>query len=163
MSGGLQFDEEHDEAIRRAARPGGSLHDADNYAGWWVRVGAYLIDVVIMLVVLGIVVGIGYAISDTLGALLLIVAAVIYVLGYWIYFEGGDTGQTPGKRAVGIRVLSEDGSRAGYGKAFGRNIVARVIGLIPIVGLVDVIWPWWDDKKQCLHDKAGSTIVVHTS
>ena len=65
-----------------------------------------------------------------------------------------------GKKACGIRVRSESGGPCGYGRAFGRNLVARVIGLVPLVGLIDVLWPLWDDKKQCLHDKAGSTIVV---
>lgn len=163
MSGRLEFDEEHDEALRRAAQPAASLHENDRLAGWWIRVGAYLIDSVILLISLGIVAGIGFAISDVAGSILLILALVVYLLGYWVYFEGGESGQTLGKRAVGIRVVGDDGTRAGYGKAFGRNIVARVIGLIPFVGLVDVLWPLWDRRKQCLHDKAGSTIVVHTS
>ena len=55
---------------------------------------------------------------------------------------------------------AESGGRAGYGKALMRNLVARVIGLFPFVGLIDVLWPLWDDKNQCLHDKAASTIVV---
>jgi uncharacterized RDD family membrane protein YckC len=162
MSGGLEFDEEHDDALRRAAQPSSPHHRNDHLAGWWIRVGAYLIDIVVLLIGLAIIVAIGLAIGGIVGTILIILAFAVYFLGYWVYFEGGETGQTIGKRAVGIRVVDQDGNRAGYGKAFGRNLVARVIALLPIIGLVDVLWPLWDDRKQCLHDKAGSTIVVHT-
>jgi uncharacterized RDD family membrane protein YckC len=131
-----------------------------DYAGWWVRVGAYLIDALLLFVGLVIVALIGGAISSTLGVILVIVWLAVYILGYWVYYEGSESGQTLGKRAVGIRVRDAGGGRASYGQAFGRNIVARVIGFIPLVGLIDVLWPLWDDRKQCLHDKAASTIVV---
>jgi uncharacterized RDD family membrane protein YckC len=158
--GHLEYDSEHDDALRASAR-GGSATLQQELAGWWIRVGAYLIDIVLLTIALALVVGIGFAINRALGLVVAVVAFVIYFVGYWTYFEGGETGQTLGKRAVGIQVRSEGGGPAGYGKAFGRNIVARVIGLFPIVGLVDVLWPLWDARKQCLHDKAGSTIVVH--
>ena len=77
-----------------------------------------------------------------------------------MYYEGGESGQTIGKRACSIRVRTDTGGRISYGQAFGRNLVARVIGSIPFVGLIDVLWPLWDSHKQCLHDKAASTIVV---
>jgi uncharacterized RDD family membrane protein YckC len=159
VSGGyLEYDSEHDDAIRASASAGAALRH--ELAGWWIRVGAYLIDVVILAIGLFVVVGIGFAISDALGLILLVVGLIVVWLGYWTYFEGGERGQTIGKRACGIRVVSEHGGPAGYGKAFARNLVARVIGLAPIVGLVDVLWPLWDSRKQCLHDKAGSTLVV---
>jgi len=128
-------------------------------AGWWHRVGAYLLDVVVLILAL-VVVGIGFAIGDALGLLLLVAWFVAFLIGYWVLLEGSESGQTIGKRLVGIRVRADHGGRAGYGKAFARNLVARVIGLFPFVGLIDVLWPLWDDKHQCLHDKAASTIVI---
>jgi uncharacterized RDD family membrane protein YckC len=159
--GHLEYDPGHDDAIRASAQsaPSAEPHDL---AGWWIRVGAYLIDTVILVILLLIVVSIGFAISQALGVIVLILGLVVVWLGYWTYLEGGAKGQTIGKRMVGIRVVSETGGPAGYGKAFARNLVARVIGVVPIVGLVDVLWPLWDSRKQCLHDKAGSTLVVHT-
>jgi len=153
------FDSESDEALREAARSA-AVEPSYQLAGWWIRVGAYLIDVVLLTIGLVIVVAVGFAIHDVLGTILAIAALLVYLLGYWTYLEGGERGQTLGKRATGIRVRSEQGGPAGYGKAFARNLVARVIGLFPIIGLIDVLWPLWDDRKQCLHDKAGSTIVV---
>jgi uncharacterized RDD family membrane protein YckC len=159
MAGGLEFDPQHDDAIRAAASRPSPSADVD-LAGWWRRVGAYLLDVVILGIALVIVIAVAFAINRALGVLVLVVGLVVYFLGYWIWFEGGESGQTIGKRMVGIRVRDERGGPAGYGKAAARNVVARVIGLVPIVSLVDVLWPLWDGRNQCLHDKAGSTIVV---
>jgi uncharacterized RDD family membrane protein YckC len=151
-----------DEGDADALRTGGIAPTAQHieYAGWWIRVGAYLIDVVILVVGFFIVAGIGGAISGAVGVALIVIWIVVTFVGYWTYFEGGESGQTLGKRMCGIQVRAESGGRASYGQALGRNLVARVIGLLPIVGLVDVLWPLWDSDKQCLHDKAASTIVV---
>jgi uncharacterized RDD family membrane protein YckC len=151
--------ESHDQAALRATALGSPQATRD-YAGWWVRVGAYLIDLILLLAGFFVVALIGGAISKGVGIVLIILWIVVWAIGYWTYFEGSESGQTIGKRAVGIRVRDSSGGRAGYGQAFARNLVARVIGLIPFVGLIDVLWPLWDDDKQCLHDKAASTIVV---
>jgi uncharacterized RDD family membrane protein YckC len=153
---GLQREEQ--DALRSTAVPGATTNV--ELAGWWVRVAAYLIDTVILFVGLGVLLLIGGAINDALLVVLLLVWVLATLVGYWTYFEGGESGQTPGKKAMGIRVRNEAGGPAGYGRAFGRNLVARVIAFFPLVGLVDVLWPLWDSRKQCLHDKAGSTIVV---
>ncbi|HLM35663.1 MAG TPA: RDD family protein [Gaiellaceae bacterium] len=158
--GSWGFDPDAEDAMRTSALdiPAARTYDL---ASWGRRVGGYLVDVVVLM--LGLVaVGIGFAISDALGAILIVVWIAAGLLGYWVLFEGSASGQTPGKRAVGIRVRADDGGRAGYGKALVRNLVARVIGLFPFVGLIDVLWPLWDNRNQCLHDKAASTIVIRT-
>ena len=133
------------------------MHD---YAGWWSRVGAYLIDVVILVVGLFVVAIVGAALGHGVEIALVVLWLAAMLLGYWAYFEGSESGQTLGKRAVGIQVRDDSGGRASYGQAFGRNLVGRVIGALPFVGLIDVLWPLWDKENQCLHDKAASTIVV---
>jgi uncharacterized RDD family membrane protein YckC len=148
----------HDEDALRSTAGGAAPNH--QLAGWWIRVGAYLIDSVILVTGLVVLLLIGALINDALIVILLIFWLIVTLVGYWTYFEGGESGQTPGKKALGIRVRNEAGGPAGYGKAFGRNLVARVIGLFPFVGLIDVLWPLWDSRKQCLHDKAGSTSVV---
>lgn len=139
----------------------GQAHDHD-YAGWWARVGAYLIDSILLTIVIAIVAGIIAAVAGGSGAFVVIfvILALVGYVGYFTWMEGSDSGQTIGKRAVGIRVRSDEGERASYGQAFGRNIVGRLLGWLPLVGLLDVLWPLWDDHKQCLHDKAASTVVV---
>lgn len=158
--GSYGLDPEDQDALRSTAMAPRAA--APEYAGWWARVGAYVIDVLILVVALFVVAFIGEVISHGLAVLLILVWFVVMLIGYWIYFEGGESGQTPGKRALSIRVRTTDNERISYGQAFGRNLVARVIGLLPLVGLIDVLWPLWDSEKQCLHDKAASTIVVRT-
>jgi uncharacterized RDD family membrane protein YckC len=153
---GLEPDDQ--DALRATAfAPRKALPD---YAGWWVRVGAYLIDTVLLIVALFILAIIGAIVSRGLEIVLILLWFVVVFIGYWVYFEGSESGQTVGKRAVGIRVRTTSNERISYGQAFGRNLVARVIGLLPLIGLIDVLWPLWDSEKQCLHDKAASTIVV---
>src|SRR5829696_4767353 len=158
--GSWGFDPDAEDAMRASALdvPAAASYEL---AGWGQRVGAYLLDVIVLL--LGLIVAvIASAISEALGLLLLVIWFVAFFLGYWVVCEGSESGQTIGKRVVGIRVRAERGGPAGYGKALARNLVARVIGLLPFVGLIDVLWPLWDDRNQCLHDKAASTIVIRT-
>jgi uncharacterized RDD family membrane protein YckC len=129
-------------------------------AGWWSRVGAALIDGLVLVVSLVVIAAVGAAVGGAVLVVLIIAWVLAWIGGYWVYFEGSESGQTPGKHALGIRVRDDSGGRASYGQAFGRNIVRVLLGFLPVVGLINVLWPLWDRKKQCLHDKAASTIVV---
>ncbi|TAJ02883.1 MAG: RDD family protein [Planctomycetota bacterium] len=73
-------------------------------------------------------------------------------------------GQSPAKRLLKIRIVRNDGSRAGLGRIFWlRMIVPAVIGAIPIVGpifsLVDALMIF-GDARRCLHDLIADTKVV---
>ncbi|HEU0318685.1 MAG TPA: RDD family protein, partial [Solirubrobacteraceae bacterium] len=75
--------------------------------------------------------------------------------------EGGPTGQTLGKRALGIRVVSFDtGGPIGYPRAFLRYI-GRIIDFLVL--LIGFLWMLWDREKQCWHDKLASDVVVPVS
>jgi uncharacterized RDD family membrane protein YckC len=73
-------------------------------------------------------------------------------------------GQTIGKKAVGIRVVRSDGSKASLGRIFWmRNVVNAIPRAIPYVGflylLVDVLMIF-GEARRCLHDRIADTIVV---
>jgi uncharacterized RDD family membrane protein YckC len=136
-------------------------------AGWWSRVGAYLLDGLILYAPLAAVVGILFASSpdDEGGAWA--VLGLVYALGFvlpWAYFtvlHGGERGATYGKRALGIRVVDErHGGSIGYGSAFGRYAVVFGLGLFALPLVADYLWPLWDEKNQSLHDKAVRSLVV---
>ena len=79
-------------------------------------------------------------------------------VAYYTYFEAS-SGQTPGKRAAGIKVVSEGGSRCSLGQALVRN-VARIIDFLPafyILGLISVMVT--KDRKRP-GDILARTIVV---
>jgi uncharacterized RDD family membrane protein YckC len=122
-------------------------------AGFWRRLGGAIIDGVI----LGIVsVVLGAALKGAGSAL-----AILVGLAYFTLFVGGRRGQTPGMSAVGIRVISFDGSGSiGYGRAFIRWIGGYVSAIVLFIGF---LWMLWDKENQCWHDKLASDVVVPVS
>lgn len=74
-------------------------------------------------------------------------------------------GQTLGKKLVGIRIVRNDGSRAGLGRILLlRGFVPGLIGAVPLVGpffsLADVLFIFGEEKR-CVHDLLADTIVVN--
>jgi uncharacterized RDD family membrane protein YckC len=129
---------------------------AGKRASFGRRFVAYLLDSII----LGILYGIVYAAVGQ-GA-----ASIVSLLGglaYFAYFEGSPSGQTPGKRALGIRVY-DFGAGGGGGIGFGRGVIrylGRLLSGIPC--LLGYLWMLWDKEKQTWHDKIASTVVVPVS
>jgi uncharacterized RDD family membrane protein YckC len=117
------------------------------------RFVAYLVDAIL----LGIVYGIIYAIDTTLGQVL----GLVLSLAYFTYFEGSPSGQTVGKKALGVRVIDfATGGPIGYGRGFIRWI-SRILSAIPC--LLGYFWMLWDKEKQTWHDKLATSIVVPES
>ena len=126
-------------------------------AGFWSRFAALLLDGFIVAIVPLIVIFIGAGANSSgllaLGYLLLILGAIAYE----IYFIGA-TGQTLGKRALGIRVIDfNTGGSIGYGRATIRWIGRIVSGFLCYLGY---FWMLWDKEKQCWHDKMANDVVV---
>ena len=118
-----------------------------DYAGWWSRFFAVILDILIVSIPAGIV-------DAIIGVQLF---GFLAPIAYSVYFIGS-SGQTLGKKALNIRVV-RDGSPApiGYGLATGRYFAAILSG-IPL-GL-GYLWPLWDSKNQTFHDKICSTVAV---
>jgi uncharacterized RDD family membrane protein YckC len=122
-------------------------------AGFWRRFGAAFID--------GLIIGVPIAILALIAANDAISFLWIAVgLAYFTYFEGSESGQTVGKRAVGIRVIDfSSGGSIGYGRAALRW-VGRLISSIPCY--LGYLWMLWDKEKQTWHDKIANDVVVPT-
>jgi uncharacterized RDD family membrane protein YckC len=123
-------------------------------ASFFRRLGAWLIDGII-LGVISIVLqqALGRLGGEGLGALIGIV--------YLGFFEGSASGQTIGKRALGIRVIDyRTGGSIGYGRAVLRYF-ARILSAIPC--FLGYFWMLWDKERQTWHDKLISDVVVPTS
>lgn len=129
--------------------PGSTTGPSNNYAGFWIRFGASLLDGLLV----GIVAAILEAALKTAGSGL----GLLLSIGYFTYFEGS-SGQTLGKQACNIRVIDDQtGAPIGYGRAFLRWI-GRIISTIPI--FLGYFWMLWDGRKQCWHDKIANDVVV---
>jgi uncharacterized RDD family membrane protein YckC len=123
-------------------------------ASFFRRLGASLIDGV-MLVIVSLIFRV--AVGQALGTVITILIGVAY-LGF---FEGSASGQTIGKRALGIRVIDyRTGGPIGYGRGVLRYF-ARWLSTIPC--LLGYFWMLWDKERQTWHDKLISDVVVPTS
>jgi uncharacterized RDD family membrane protein YckC len=132
----------------QAPVPGGRL------AGMGARLGGLIIDsIIIAIPVLIIVLAIGNK-TPLLGNFI----ALIIGLGYSAYFVGMKT-QTPGHRAVGIRVVDANtGAAIGPGRGALRWLVLGVTGAICTLGY----WtPFFDSqRRQGWHDKASNAVAI---
>jgi uncharacterized RDD family membrane protein YckC len=90
-------------------------------------------------------------------AIVLAILGFIGVLVYWAKLEGG-SGQTLGKRALGIRTVDvATGGPIGSARAIGRYF-ARILSALPC--FLGYLWAAWDPQKQAWHDKIVNTYVV---
>lgn len=98
-----------------------------NYAGFWPRFGANFIDMLVLLPFVFFNTWLG-SLSKPL-AMLFIVPTSIFYIAYEVYFHGR-FGQTLGKRAVGIRVVTLEGTPISWNQAFMRSSVSLVFALL---------------------------------
>ena len=132
-------------------------------AGWWHRVGAALLDALIVGVPIA---ALAVAVEPALALLLGFVAALTYY-PLLMMRKGDANGQTLGKQVTGIRVVQESGEPFTYGPAALRefaikNLLFGTVGgfFLAIPTLLDYLWPLWDDENRALHDMLASTRVV---
>jgi uncharacterized RDD family membrane protein YckC len=134
-----------------AAGYGAPATTAIAYAEWPTRVVALLIDL-LPGIVIGLVTNfLGTAISS-LGSLL------SFAIGLYFAFLSGQTGQSPGKRVMGIQLVNaKTGQHIGGGMGIARYFV-HILDAIPC-GL-GYLLPLVDKQKQTIADKVLSTVVI---
>ncbi len=134
-------------------------------AGPLLRAGAYAIDLLIrgalMAVVWLVAMASGLVVGDRVGLGLLALFGFVMEWFYPMVFEAGRRGATPGKRMVGLRVVQVNGSPAGWGQAFVRNIL-RWVDAMPLMtygfGMVSCLAT---GRFQRLGDLAAGTVVIY--
>jgi len=121
----------------------------------WRRVVAIIIDVVLIGVVSTVIIGVlGQIRLAVLGNLF----GLIIGFGYYIYLEG-TYGQTIGKMALDIVVVTEDGGPIDYGPAAIRTLL-RIVDILPAFYLIGFVAMLVTDRKQRLGDIVADTVVV---
>ena len=140
-----------------------------DYSSWGRRVGAYLLDTLVLavpliIVILLAVVAAGPDDEDDGAWAVVGIAYLLTLLVPFVYFtvmHGRASGQTLGKKWLGIAVAEDAaGGSIGYGRAFGRYAITFVFSLFILPLLLDYLWPLWDLKNQALHDKVVGSVVV---
>ncbi|AWN29077.1 RDD family protein [Streptomyces sp. NEAU-S7GS2] len=161
------------------------------YASWGARLGAFLLDGLIIAavpIILYIIAGVmaassvsspdysscqtgdytcmqnaandAAASSTPVGAIIMIALAWLLMIGgtFFLIAKEGSSGQTPGKKALGVKVIKEaTGQPLGFGMTFVRYLCRYLNGLLCGIGW---LWPLWDDKSQTFADKLAGSVVV---
>ena len=135
------------------------------YAGFWIRLGALLIDLVIMTIVLYVPLSFIYGEDYWLGDQLIYgfwdiflgyVVPIVATIWFWLRFSG-----TPGKMTTKLKIVdAKSGNKMALGQAIGRYF-AYILAMLPL-GL-GLIWVGIDKKKQGWHDKLAGTVVIKTN
>lgn len=157
------------------------------YAGFWLRLAAYIIDRIILNIfglfllipTISYIVFLALKIENTgdidsfesfiadgnllkvgmiVGLLLLI--GLLNLAAGWLYYalmESSKYGATLGKLAIGIKVTSLDGERVTFARATGRYFSRIITNLTFLIGY---IMAGFTEKRQALHDMIASCLVI---
>ncbi len=149
------------------------LHPTIEIAGFWIRLVALFIDIVI-LVAINWVINTVWALASgrgflgevpadplaevtggptwPLGAVIAFLVFVAYVVLFWRW-----KGRTPGKMVMRLKIVRADGSDLRWSDAILRFLSYIISFLIFFIGF---IWAFFDDYNQGLHDKMANTFVI---
>jgi len=128
------------------------------YGGFWIRVGAQLLDGILLLAIGYLIDLLGMAIQGLTGTVVANVLSIVIDAAYVTYFVGR-YGATPGKMACGLKIIRADGGTLSYGRAFARFCAQFLSGLVLGIGFIMVAF---DKEKRALHDHICDTRVVRT-
>jgi uncharacterized RDD family membrane protein YckC len=146
---------------------GGALPGVVAYGGFWIRVGAKMIDGVILGAVsmlLSLVLAAATsaaAANNATGAMLAVQMVQMAIqmlvgLSYTVFFLGRFAA-TPGKMVCKLKVIRSDGAPVTYPRAVGRHFAEILSGLILNIGYLLAAF---DDEKRTLHDHMCDTRVI---
>ena len=132
------------------------------YVGFWPRVGASVLDTLLLIVVmyplLVAVYGWAYFASEKLiqgpvDVLISFVLPAIAIVWFWL-----KRGSTPGKDAISAKIVD---AKTGNAPTFGQLLIRYLgyyVSTLPL-GL-GLLWVAIDPRKQGWHDKMAGTVVV---
>lgn len=165
-----------------AVQFGGPVAGQYVLSGWWRRVGAHLIDAIIiiaialiMLVAITAPFSIGFFVNDAVGigaivvgALFAIVCIFVASLIYAPAMMARTNGRTLGRMVTGIRVVRASGEPIDFGFAMLREVVVKWLLFNAVLGsltagiavIIDCLWPLWDEEHRALHDYLVNTRTV---
>ena len=134
------------------------------YAGFEKRLGACVIDNIIVAIPFGIVLAI---VSEIYGdekkylATLITINYARILLIDWLYYalmEASPTQGSLGKMLLKIKVTDLHGNRIGFGRATGRYFSSIISGVALGIGYLRILW---SDRRQAMHDIWAGCLVVN--
>jgi uncharacterized RDD family membrane protein YckC len=88
---------------------------------------------------------------------------ILLFCGFWLYpilFEVLRDGQTPGKKALGLRVVNANGTPVGWVPSVVRNLM-RAFDMLPLLYCFGLVAGLVDPRSRRLGDMAAGTLVIH--
>jgi uncharacterized RDD family membrane protein YckC len=140
------------------------MQEEYEYVGFWPRVGASIIDTIILMIftspLLVAIYGWSYFtdinrpfIAGPADFLISWVLPALGVILFWLHKQA-----TPGKMAVAARVVdARTGNTLTVGQSIGRYL-AYFVAMLPM--FLGIIWVAFDPRKQGWHDKLAGTVVI---
>jgi uncharacterized RDD family membrane protein YckC len=132
------------------------------YAGFWIRAGASVIDTILIMVILGplltLIYGKNYWYSESLthggpDIFISYILPAIAVVVFWIFKSA-----TPGKMVTKLTIVdARTGGKPTTGQFIGRYF-GYFVSIIPL--FLGIIWVGIDKRKQGWHDKLAGTVVI---
>jgi uncharacterized RDD family membrane protein YckC/DNA-directed RNA polymerase subunit M/transcription elongation factor TFIIS len=134
------------------------------YAGFWIRLCAAFIDMVVMIIPVSLVSVLYRAATPVYDEFEFFIVSVmdlfINAVIWWIYhavLESSAWQGTVGKKTLGLKVTNLYGNRISFGHAAGRYFAKFLSCTVLFIGYLMV---GWTAKKQGLHDMLAGTLVV---
>jgi len=135
------------------------------YAGFWIRTAASLIDTLLLVIIivplLIWIYGSDYWLDPSSGFhvfdfLINYIFPAVAVIVFWIYRSA-----TPGKMALKLTIVdARTGGKPTTGQLVGRYL-GYYVSMIPF--FLGIIWVGIDKRKQGFHDKLAGTVVVRNT
>ena len=150
-------------------------------ASWWSRVGAFLVDALIvgvgglvLTVALTAPFSVGFFVDDEVGVVAIIVGLLIATLCVTVIallyapaLMARTNGKTLGRMVTGVRVVRAKGQPMTFGFAMLREVAVKslLFGIASsltfgLAQLADWLWPLWDEENRALHDFVVDTRVI---
>lgn len=160
-----------------ASSPGYPAAFAAGYATWATRALGAIVD--------ALLVGIGTAIlyftlasavsgltagvlGHDVGSGLCCMFFVFFPLGTLLvgFYNGvyliATRGYSIGQGVVNVKVVDTNGNLLTQGTALVRLLARVGMAMVPLLPILDLLWPLWDSRFQTLHDKAVNCYVVNS-
>ena len=135
------------------------------YAGFWIRTGASIVDSILILIIIAPILtaiyGTGYWASESLNqgiwdVMFGYILPAIAVIIFWVYKSA-----TPGKMVTKLTIVdAKTGGKPSTGQ-FIRRYLGYYISMLPL--FLGILWVGFDKRKQGWHDKLAGTVVIKSN
>lgn len=148
--GEVKFEQKAGESL---APPTHAIVGIFELAGFTLRLGALMLDMSLVMVLLLVS---AIPASKSLQILGFLLGGLLLVCNYLLL--PAKTGQTLGKKLIGIRIVTVEQRRVGWRQVLVRHLIGYPLsGFFFALGF---LWLLWDPKQQGWHDKIAQTLVV---